>query len=146
MSAPVPTPTPVVKPNWQVVGGVIAIVCVAILIVQAVIGSVFGTPFKFGGASSSDGKKYDVTMTRCDITDSNYMSSAEVTVSVTNSSDSTRTYLIAFEIVDSTGTRVGNSVILVTDLAPGAHAVQKGVAVDSAPTHGSGRCQITDVS
>lgn len=128
---------------WWVVGGVGGTGLLGWLIVVLVtLGAIGGG---LGAVGSGDPKRGDVKVTGCELGSSTLLPSADVTVTVTNSSGQSRSYWIDFEIRDTSGARVGSNSIYVERLNSGSKAIKEGTAILDAPAS-SGSCVITKVS
>lgn len=88
------------------------------------------------------GPRDDVEITRCTVNDTTDW--AEADLLVTNRSSKNSTYLVQVEFVDSTGTRLGNAITSVPDLAPGQRARTTARGLD--PITVKITCRITDVT
>ncbi|MEW2383409.1 FxLYD domain-containing protein [Micromonospora sp. NPDC047707] len=67
-------------------------------------------------------------------------------VEVNNSSDEQNTYFIDVFVLDSKGTRVGNTTTIVSDVRPGQKAVEEGMVVLSQQVSGKITCKVDKVS
>lgn len=67
-------------------------------------------------------------------------------VEVTNSSKNQNTYFLDVFIMDSAGTRVGNTTTIVSDVRPGQTAKEQGIVPLSQKVSGKVTCKIDKVS
>lgn len=67
-------------------------------------------------------------------------------IEVNNSSKNQETYFIDVIVLDSAGTRVGNTTEVVSDVRPGQKAVEKGTLMLSQKVSGKITCKIDKVS
>lgn len=67
-------------------------------------------------------------------------------IEVNNSSKNQETYFIDVIVLDSAGTRVGNTTSIVSDVRPGQKAVEKGTLMLSQKVSGKITCKVDKVS
>jgi hypothetical protein len=112
------------KANWKLIIAGVAGLLVAMLLVFAAVALL-------GGAG---GKADDVTISNCS-------GQGDVEVTVTNSSNSRRSYIVRVEVT-WIGRRMGTGVIAVPDVAPGQTVRQS----RTVPVEGKGdKCAVIDV-
>jgi hypothetical protein len=107
--APAPAAPPVRKPTSNAK--------VLLLIAAVIIGGIGLTALAALVVRSSNGAAGDVTVSSCNSTGGVDIFGA--LVSVKNSTDSSKDYMIRIELVDHSGSRVGEGSVVIDDVAPG---------------------------
>lgn len=99
-------------------------------------------------SKEQDAKAGHVKLTSCaaESAGSDLFPTVKFDVEVNNSSKNQNTYFIDVFIMDSAGTRVGNTTTMVSDVRPGQTAKEQGIVPLSKKVSGKITCKIDKVS
>lgn len=143
-----PTPPKKGMPTWAKVLLIIGILSVVLC------GGGFAACTLLVGKAANDIEKGNaakaghVKLTTCEAqsADSGLLPNVNFDIEVNNSGKSQETYFIDVIVTDASGTRVGNTTEVISDVRPGAKAVEEGTVLLSQKVTGTITCKIDKVS
>ncbi|MFG2110526.1 FxLYD domain-containing protein [Micromonospora chersina] len=116
-----------------VIAGVVLLCCVGPLALCA-----------FGGVLSAAESDPTVTITKCDVKDGGLLRNADVEYTIKNNTRSSSSYSIRFDVLDSSGTKVGDGTDYISDVGGGQTARGGTMLILDAP--GGVKCEVGEVS